>query len=77
MYINETATRIEISKLIFFESVLTKEAIFPSPSGSIIPAISFKANIKITSSKIGERIVPAKSNNPADAYFNSRKTGAK
>ena len=48
-YMNDTATIMEISMVIFLESVFTKDAILPSPSGSIIPAISFRASINTIS----------------------------
>ena len=47
--INDTATIMEISMVIFLESVFTKDAILPSPSGSIIPAISFRASMNTIS----------------------------
>ena len=48
-YIKLTATIMEISIVMFFARVFTKPAILPSPIGSIIPAISFKASINTTS----------------------------
>ena len=63
-YIKLTATIIEISIVMLFERVETNDAILPSPSGSIIPAISLSASIKITSCMIGAKIVPTSSSSP-------------